>query len=105
MQRWDEHPTVRDEKHRLLFQIHDINVDDSAEARSSFGFIRLYDDAVVEDRDNTTPIVHEIDDNRFIKSDTIDTAAVHQGQPACCLDGMPARQDCHTAAAQQAEHR
>ena len=34
MQRRDEHPTVPDEKHRLLFKIHDIYVDDSAEARS-----------------------------------------------------------------------
>ena len=37
------------EKHNALFQIHDINIDDGAEARSYFGFIRLYDDDVVED--------------------------------------------------------
>ena len=73
MQRWDEHPTVHDEKHRLLFQIHDTNVDECAEARSSFDFIRLYDDAVVEDRDNTTPIMREMDDNYHSTSDNLDT--------------------------------
>ena len=38
-----------DKKLHLLFQIHDINIDDGAEARSYFGFFRLYDDDVVED--------------------------------------------------------
>ena len=38
-------PFHRNEKLHLLFPIHDINIDDGAEARSYFGFIRLYDDA------------------------------------------------------------
>ena len=38
-------PFHRNEKLQLLFPIHDINIDDGAEARSYFGFIRLYDDA------------------------------------------------------------
>ena len=45
------------------------NIDDGAEERSYFGFILLYDVFVVEDRDNTVPIMLKIDDNNLSKSD------------------------------------
>ena len=59
-------------KHHILFQIHNTNIDDCVEARSNSRFIRQYDD-VVEDHDNTTPIMLEMDDNNLCKSDNFDT--------------------------------
>ena len=41
--------------------------------RPYFGFIRLYDDFVVEEHDNTTSTSHEMGDNDFSKSDNIGT--------------------------------
>ena len=41
--------------------------------RPYFGIIRLYDDAVVDDRDTTAPIIRGMDDNDFSKSDHLDT--------------------------------
>ena len=56
-----------------LFQIHNINIDEGMEARSNSHFIRLCDDVVVEDRDDTIPIMLEMDNNYLIQSDNIDT--------------------------------
>ena len=46
-------------------------------ARSYFGFIRLYDDAVVDDRDTTIPIIREMDDDYHSESDNIDTPRLY----------------------------
>ena len=64
------------EKNHILFQIHDIDIDDGAEARSYFCFIRLYDD-VVEDREYTIPIMRDMDDNYLSKSDNFDTQRMY----------------------------
>ena len=101
--RIDSHSPQR-ETHPL--QINDINADDGVEVRSHFCFIWLNDDAVVQDRDNAIPIIREMDDDYHSKSDNIrHAAAVPQCQPTCCLDGLPARHDCPTAAAQHGDHR
>ena len=101
--RIDSHSPQR-ETHPL--QINDINTDDGVEVRSHFCFIWLNDDAVVQDRDNAIPIIREMDDDYHSKSDNIrHAAAVPQCQPTCCLDGLPARHDCPTAAAQHGDHR
>ena len=60
-----------------LFQIHNINIDEGMEARSNSHFIRLCDDVVVEDRDDTIPIMLEMDNNYLIQSDNIDTQRLH----------------------------
>ena len=69
-------PFPYNDKHHPPFQINHINIDDGAEAHSYLGFIRLYDGGVVEDRD-TTPILHETDDNYHSKLDTFDTQRLH----------------------------
>ena len=65
------------EKHHFLHQNNDINTDGGAEARSFFGIIRLYDDDLVEDRDNTVSIMREMVEHYHSKSDNIDTQRLH----------------------------
>ena len=60
------------EKHHILYHIHNINNDDGAEERSHICFIKLYDDDFVVDRDDTIPIIHEMDDNYHSESDNFD---------------------------------
>ena len=98
-------PFSLNEKNSLLFQTNDINIDDGAEAPSFFGFIGLYDDDVFEDRDHTTRIMREMDDNYHIKSDNIDTHRLYTKVDLRVVSTVSARHDCHAAATQQAEHR
>ena len=65
-------PFLLNEKHPLHFRIHKATIYDGAEARSYFGSILLYDDAVVESHDFTAPTMREIHDN-LTESDNIDT--------------------------------
>ena len=69
-------PSPINAKHRLLFQTNNTNIADCVEARSNYGFILLYD-AVVENRDNTIPIMHETDDHYHSTSDNIDTQRLY----------------------------
>ena len=64
-------------ENHLLFQNHSTNIFDGAEARSYFGFIRLSDDDVFEERDNTTLTMHETDENYLSESDNIDTERLY----------------------------
>ena len=96
-------PIPLNEKH-LTFPIHDINIDDGAEAGSYFGIIRLNDDCVVENHDFTIPIVGEMDDNNLSKSDNLDTQLYLNVNLRVVSTVFP-RDRTVTAAAQQADHR
>ena len=74
-------PFPLNEKNYLLFQTHDTNIDDGAEAPSFFDFIGLYDDDVFEDRDHTTRIIREMDHNYYIKWDNTDTQLYLNANP------------------------
>ena len=69
-------PFPLSEKHHVLFKTNDANTDEGSEARPYCGFIRLYDD-VVEDCVDTTPILREMDDTHFSKSDNFDKQRLH----------------------------
>ena len=98
-------PSPLNEKHHLLFQIHDINIDDGAEVRSHFGFIKPYDNDVVDDRDDTTPIILEMDENYLSESDHFDTKRLYINAN-CVFSRQSTRTiGLHTAAAQQDDHR
>ena len=60
-------------KKHALFETHNTIIHDGVEVRSYFGFIRLNNDDVVEDRDTTIPIIREMDDDYFSEPDNFDT--------------------------------
>ena len=66
-------------------QTRNTNNDDCVEARSNYGFILLYDDDVVEDRDFSIPIMREMDDDYLIKSDNIDTQSLYLNGNLCVV--------------------
>ena len=81
-----------DEKHHLLYHIHNINNDDGAEERSHICFIKLYDDDFVGDRDDTIPIIREMDDNCLVKSkQATSTRNGWASRPTCVLSRRHAR--------------
>ena len=65
-------PFPLNEKHHLRFQNHNNTTVEGMEARSHFGFILLFDDAVFEDRDFNI-LMCEIDRHYNSTSDNIDT--------------------------------
>ena len=64
------------EKHHLIVQTNNTNIDDGAEALSFLGFILLYYHAVVANSD-TILLLHEMGDNYLIKSDNYDTQRLY----------------------------
>ena len=67
--------------------------------------ILLYDDAVVEGRDNTTPIMREMDDDYLIKSDNIDTPRLYLNVNLCVVSTVYPRERTVTQLLHKAEYR
>ena len=75
------------EKRHLIFKIHDINVDDSAEAHSYYAF-----SACTTMTSPRTVTHHHARDGRLLPQEIgplRHAGVVPQGQHACCLDGLP----------------